>query len=1474
MKTKNRKGKKRSGKFHNTYGSRPTISLCMIVKDEAKHISDCLKSVGHLVDEIIVVDTGSADRTPEIAGSFGAKVYRHPWQDNFSLHRNQSIGYAAGDWILILDADERLECKSGRKLRALVKNAQENAIAVQVNSYIDQKGTRIITNSPRLFRNHPGFHYEGIVHNQPIFEGTCGFSKITIHHYGYLLDEESKKRKAQRTKFLLLKQIQNDHEDPFPYANLIKAHMALGEIKEAFLAGKNAVDLIRRRDIKDSALEEAFVYTSKSLISLKQFNEARLLCEEGISRFGDHPDLYWHMASAAFYQKDYGGFAEAKKGYFRIRENMRTNPELLQHGSYITHNLGWVLNKFEGMLLTERCELPQAKKVLQIALDEKESDRDTLWYLTKVCFDSGLYREAAHAAGRIARCSPSDREPLKKLLLEIQKKDTTAAEFLRVAIDAMDKVAGASEFPPEKQEFPADQPVEVEGIMADNTSVLHKTDNKLTLCMIVRNEERRLPQCLESIKPYVNEIIIVDTGSSDRTIEIAGEYGARIFQHPWEDDFSLHRNQSLSYATGDWILIMDADEVLAPGSGALLRRTIREANPETTHFFCQLIDENHDGSTRSISSACRIFRNKMGFRYQGIVHNRLCQVGKAKSTPIRIIHKGYDLSPEEMSIKFKRTAALLERQLKENPDDIFALFNITQSYCMKGESKEAIIFGEKVRGLLKDAGFQPRYYLNVYYLLAISYLSMGNLEKVAEVCEEGITIEPSYLDLVFLLAYINYRLKQNEKAKTWCLRYMEMLEDRIADLPHPYLIFYRARSKAAVQMLLSLIMLEKGSRDEARRIFREVYGQWEQWLNRSTKEADFPVEAPGLLAEYLLENGDERKALDIAVRVLNRSFVNRECLWQLFRPFFERKLFFPASKILKALASTSPMDLPTIRNIVLDLLPSWPFVARSFYRVLKDYEQPEAIRELEADMIERMGKEFLSLCNAPLVISAAMIAKDEEEFLPACLQSIRQYVDEIIVVDTGSRDHTVEIARSYGARVFFHPWENDFSKHRNQAIRYACGDWILIIDADEELDRGAGIRLRKEVEKNDAETLYLLVRSPLAIGKQLSQQASPRLFRNGMGNHYEGIVHNQLRFKGRVRHTNILLHHKGYNLEKEKMARKMGRTQSLLERQLREKPEDPFAFHNLAVLQFVQEDYDSAIRTARNAISQVYRLHLSDAAYMSTFYLLAASHFMRGEMEHAEQWAKRGMEYDELNLDAACVLCAVMGKKGDDNAIIESARRYLSLYERLSRNPEDFKGAVFHTLGQAGEVAFSMGCALCRQGQREAAMEAFEVAERLAPDGSSIRKRAVSVMLNHEETQGIEPGLTGLKGKQPGDAAYHFRKGLSLFKKGDLKSAKPHLEMALDAGGLHPTICMAMAGIHLNSGDVDGCVEQLNQVFHIISYPITGEIQDIPGLIDILNKLAEMLEKNEFPEAASISLQMADDLDAYCLHPPSALAKA
>jgi len=217
---------------------------------------------------------------------------------------------------------------------------------------------------------------------------------------------------------------------------------------------------------------------------------------------------------------------------------------------------------------------------------------------------------------------------------------------------------------------------------------------RISLCMIVKNEEAHLGRCLRSVQPYVNEIIVVDTGSTDGTVEIARQYGAQVYHHPWENDFSKHRNQSVGYATGEWILRLDADEELVQEDGPLLRKTV--ADGKADYYFLQFHDLHQDGSEHGVFYQIRLFRNGRGMIFERKVHEQLRLKGKGAYVPIRIRHYGYDLSPEEMERKHQARAQLLEEILARDPDDIYSRHQLTSCYSMHRDFVEAVRHGEMV----------------------------------------------------------------------------------------------------------------------------------------------------------------------------------------------------------------------------------------------------------------------------------------------------------------------------------------------------------------------------------------------------------------------------------------------------------------------------------------------------------------------------------------------------------------------------------------------------------------------------------------------------------------------------------------------------------------------------------------------------------------------------------------------------------
>ncbi|KOA20249.1 SPBc2 prophage-derived glycosyltransferase SunS [Clostridium homopropionicum DSM 5847] len=217
------------------------VSLCMIVKNEEKYLPQCLKSIKDIVDEIIIVDTGSTDRTVDIAKSFGAKVYYFQWNNNFSEARNESLKHATKDWILILDADDELYTKDQENLKDLLtKQLDENAIYFfeTLNYYgstIDDNSITVNLN-PRLFKNNQGTHYEGEIHNQLVHSENkynLIYKFVQIHHYGYMENSISSKNKRNRNITLLKKQIEENPDDVFAYFNLGTEYAALNDERTA-----------------------------------------------------------------------------------------------------------------------------------------------------------------------------------------------------------------------------------------------------------------------------------------------------------------------------------------------------------------------------------------------------------------------------------------------------------------------------------------------------------------------------------------------------------------------------------------------------------------------------------------------------------------------------------------------------------------------------------------------------------------------------------------------------------------------------------------------------------------------------------------------------------------------------------------------------------------------------------------------------------------------------------------------------------------------------------------------------------------------------------------------------------------------------------------------------------------------------------------------------------------------------------------
>ncbi len=209
----------------------------------------------------------------------------------------------------------------------------------------------------------------------------------------------------------------------------------------------------------------------------------------------------------------------------------------------------------------------------------------------------------------------------------------------------------------------------------------YATRSRVSVCLIVKNEERFLAQCLKSLRGLATQMVVVDTGSTDRTVEIAREFGAEIYSFPWCDDFAAARNAALEHATGDWILIMDADEELPTAEHAKLREDMKSA--KSIGYRLPLVNAGNENEGRSFIP--RLFRNAPEVFFHGRIHEQVFPslLAPAKKWGLKtalgtaeILHHGYTKELVRDRNKVERNLKLLRAAIVENPADANLLMNL------------------------------------------------------------------------------------------------------------------------------------------------------------------------------------------------------------------------------------------------------------------------------------------------------------------------------------------------------------------------------------------------------------------------------------------------------------------------------------------------------------------------------------------------------------------------------------------------------------------------------------------------------------------------------------------------------------------------------------------------------------------------------------------------------------------------------
>jgi tetratricopeptide (TPR) repeat protein len=270
----------------------------------------------------------------------------------------------------------------------------------------------------------------------------------------------------------------------------------------------------------------------------------------------------------------------------------------------------------------------------------------------------------------------------------------------------------------------------------------------IALCVIARDEERFIADCVDSARKYVDEIVVVDTGSTDRTREIAREHGARVTEFVWIDDFAAARNAAIEAANSDWILMLDADERLDPVSGPLLRKLVAKTAPHVHAIAPRIENWSLDGSRASSTTTAvpRFFPRRTDLRFVGAIHEVIKYLPDPDRTmafpapELRIIHYGYDAQVYQERRKDARNLALLEREAAGTNDDPRIAFFILQQHLVANRWAEAVAAFEKFH--LEIPRLPRAFAVEGYHFYIAALTQLGNRAALgqaeADAAERGL----------------------------------------------------------------------------------------------------------------------------------------------------------------------------------------------------------------------------------------------------------------------------------------------------------------------------------------------------------------------------------------------------------------------------------------------------------------------------------------------------------------------------------------------------------------------------------------------------------------------------------------------------------------------------------------------------------------------------------------------------------------
>jgi len=504
-----------------------------------------------------------------------------------------------------------------------------------------------------------------------------------------------------------------------------------------------------------------------------------------------------------------------------------------------------------------------------------------------------------------------------------------------------------------------------------NEQDFNKKMPTLSCCMIVKNEEKFLTQCLKSIKDVVDEIIIVDTGSTDNTVEIAKRFTDKVYFHEWQNSFSEARNYSLKFAKCDWILQIDADEELVQEDIPLLCRTLETVNEkeDINAIFVALYNVLSSGESKHYFQ--RIFRRGKA-HYEGIVHNQLVYEGKAVATEIRFRHYGYNLSADDMEKKHERTKQLLIQQIKEDPANGFARMNLVRIYRNQKLFDKAI---EEAQTALETSPLKitPDHRQMIKCDMANCMIQLSRFDEAEKICLEVIEKNPENLDIIFTLALIYQMTERYQEAISRYRQFLMTHRDEIRHTRFNLLIVDTYTSSDRAWNNMGICHHKLGQMDEA-------INAYQQAIEENPETNVFYIN----LAHAYIQQNDVNEAKTVLKKAIELGIADDKLYLLLGDVYFRNAEFDQALTIYQKIIELNPGNISVYNRLGKTLIKEGDLG--------KAENQLEHLKKISPQLGERRDIDSL-LIDSLFDLAKIKISTKKREDALEIIEQISEYDD-------------------------------------------------------------------------------------------------------------------------------------------------------------------------------------------------------------------------------------------------------------------------------------------------------------------------------------------------------------------------------------------------------------------------------------------------------------------------------------------------